>query len=66
MRKLGKAILAIMSETEMTTEVIKVNKAVNEEVVRLTNMLTLRLQSQHLGYQEKADMRNLIEVKRLY
>ena len=45
MRKLAKAILAIISETEMTTEVVKVNEAVNEEVVRLTNRLTLRLQS---------------------
>ena len=48
MRKLAKAILAIISETK-TTEVVKVNKAVNEEVVRLTNRLTLRLQRQHLG-----------------
>ena len=49
MRKLAKAILAIISETKKTTEVVKVNKAVNEEVARLTNRLTLRLQSQHLG-----------------
>ena len=49
MRKLAKAILVIISETKMTTEVVKVHKAVNEEVVRLTNRLTLRLQSQHLG-----------------
>ena len=49
MRKLAKAILVIISETKKTTEVVKVNKAVNEEVVRLTNRLILRLQSQHLG-----------------
>ena len=41
MRKLAKVILAIISETKMTTEVVKVNKA----VARLTNRLTLRLQS---------------------
>ena len=49
MRKLAKAILVIISETQMTIEVVKDNKAVNEEVVRLMNRLTLRLQSQHLG-----------------
>ena len=49
MRKLAKAILAIISETKRTTEVVNINKAVNEEVARLTNRLTLRLQSQHLG-----------------
>ena len=49
MRKLAKAILAIISETKMTTEVVKVNKAVNEGVARLTNRLMLRLRSQHLG-----------------
>ena len=49
MRKLAKAILAIISETKMTTKVVKVNRAVNEGVVRLTNRLTLRLRSQHLG-----------------
>ena len=49
MRKLAKAILVIISEPEMTTEVVKVNKAVNAELARLTNRLTLRLQSQHLG-----------------
>ena len=49
MKKLVKAILAIISETKMTTEVVKVNKAVNKAVVRLTNRLTLKLRSQHLG-----------------
>ena len=49
MNKLAKAILLIISETEMTIEVVKVNKAVNEEVARLMNFLTLRLRSQHLG-----------------
>ena len=49
MRKLAKAILVIISETKQTTEVVKVNKAVNEEVARLMNRLTLRLRSQHLG-----------------
>ena len=49
MTKLAKAILAIISETKMTTEVVKVNKAVNEEVARLTNGLILRLRSQYLG-----------------
>ena len=48
MRKLAKAILEIISETK-TTEVVTVNKAVNEEVIRLTNRLTLRLRSQYLG-----------------
>ena len=43
MRKLVKAILEIISETKKTTEVVEVNKAVNEEVARLTNRLTLRL-----------------------
>ena len=41
MRKLAKAILAIISETKMITEVVKVNKA----IARLVNRLTLRLQS---------------------
>ena len=49
MRKLAEAILAIISETKKTTEVVKVNKAVNKEVAKLTNRLTLRLRSQHLG-----------------
>ena len=49
MRKLAKAILAIISETKKTTEVVKVNKAVHEEVAWLTNRLTLRLQNLHLG-----------------
>ena len=49
MRKVAKAILAIICETKITTEVVKVNKAVNEEVAKLTNRLTYRLQSQHLG-----------------
>ena len=49
MRKLAKAILGIISKTKMTIEVVKVNKAVNKEVARLTNRLTLRLRSQHLG-----------------
>ena len=49
MRKLANAILAIISKTKWTTEVVKVNKAVNEEVARLTNRLTLRLRSQYLG-----------------
>ena len=49
MSKLVKAILAIISETKKTIEVVKVNKAVNGEVARLTNRLTLRLRSQHLG-----------------
>ena len=49
MRKLAKAILVIISETKMITEVVKVNKAVNEEVARLTKRLTLRLRSQHIG-----------------
>ena len=53
----------IISETKITIEVVKLNKAVNEEVARLMNRLTLRLQSQHLGEQKKADMRNPIEVK---
>ena len=43
MRKLAKAILAIISETKRTTEVVKVNKAVNKEVARIMNRLTLRL-----------------------
>ena len=63
MRKLAKTILAIIPETKRTTEVVKLNKAVNKEVVRLTNRSRLRLQSQDLGQQEKADMRNPIEVK---
>ena len=49
MRKLAKAILVIISENKMITEVVKVNKAVNEEVARLMKKLILRLQSQHLG-----------------
>ena len=49
MRKLTKAILVIISKTKMTTEVVKVNKAVNEGVARLTNRLIFRLRSQHLG-----------------
>ena len=50
MRKLAKAMLVIIvSETKMTTEVVKVNKGVNKGVARLTNRLTLRLRSQHLG-----------------
>ena len=49
MRKLAKVILAIISETKMITEVVKVNKAVNKGVARLMNRLTLRLRSQHLG-----------------
>ena len=49
MRKLVKAILVIISETKMTTEVVKVNKAVNEGVARLMNRLTLRLRSPYLG-----------------
>ena len=49
MSTLAKAILVIISETKMTIEVVKVNKAVNEEVARLINRLTLRLQNQHLG-----------------
>ena len=49
MSKLAKAILVIISETKKTIEVVKVNKAVNKEVARLSNRLTLRLRSQHLG-----------------
>ena len=49
MSKLAKAILEIISETKKIIEVVKVNKAVNEEVARLTNRLTLSLRSQHLG-----------------
>ena len=50
MRKLAKAILAIISETKRIIEVVKkVNKAVNVGVARLTDRLTLRLRSQHLG-----------------
>ena len=45
MRKLAKVILAIISETKMITEVVKVN----ETGIRLTNRLTLKLLSQHLG-----------------
>ena len=41
MRKLAKAILAITSETKMTIEVVKVNKATNKGVAKLTNRLTL-------------------------
>ena len=48
MKKLAKAILAIISETKMITEVVKVNKAINERVARLINRLILRLRSQHL------------------
>ena len=49
MKKHMKAILAIISKTKMIKEVVKVNKAINKEVARLMNRLTLRLQSQHLG-----------------
>ena len=49
MRKLAKAILVIIAETKIITEVVKVNKAVNEGVARLMNRLILRLRSQHLG-----------------
>ena len=45
MRKLAKATLVIISKTKMTTEVVKVNKAINKELTRLANRLILRLQS---------------------
>ena len=64
MRKLAKAILAIISETkEDNRKLLKLTRLSTKEVARLTNRLILRLRSQHLGSQEKADMRNPIEVK---